>query len=219
MEGFRILFEKKGKSVYISHLDLMRTMQRAFTRAGYMLAYSEGFNPHPQISIILPLSVGASSRCEIMDFKLKEPCDLSEMPERLNAAMPEGIHVIEAYEASEKTKYLKFLRIGGRFEYDDGCLQQRADELSSFFSQSKIVIIKRGKKGPAQTDIRPAIREILFDPQEEYVRISAIISAQEPTLNPNHLISALEQLASLLVPSFAQFERLEVYRQDMTVFR
>ena len=48
-DKLRLRFEKTGRAVYISHLDLMHTMQRAFNRAGYHLKYSEGFNPHPQI--------------------------------------------------------------------------------------------------------------------------------------------------------------------------
>ncbi|MBR0161183.1 MAG: DUF2344 domain-containing protein, partial [Oscillospiraceae bacterium] len=67
MDKLRLRFEKTGRAVWISHLDLMTTMQRAFSRAGYELQYSEGFNPHPLISILLPLSVGAGSVCELMD--------------------------------------------------------------------------------------------------------------------------------------------------------
>ena len=57
MDKYRLLFSKTGRAVYISHLDLMRTLTRAFLRAECRLKYSEGFNPHPQISIALPLSV------------------------------------------------------------------------------------------------------------------------------------------------------------------
>ena len=88
MDKLRLRFSKKGRAVYISHLDLMRTMQRAFMRAGYALRYSEGFNPHPVISILLPLGVGASSECELMDFQLTEEADLSALPTRLTAALP-----------------------------------------------------------------------------------------------------------------------------------
>ena len=72
MRKIRLFYKKLGRAVYISHLDLMRTLQRAFLRAGYSLKYSEGFNPHPVISILLPLSVGASSECELMDFEEDE---------------------------------------------------------------------------------------------------------------------------------------------------
>ena len=44
MDKLRLRFEKTGRAVYISHLDLMATMQRAFSRAGLELKYSEGFN-------------------------------------------------------------------------------------------------------------------------------------------------------------------------------
>ena len=53
----RLLFEKKGSAVWISHLDLMRLFQRAFKRADLPLKHTQGFNPRPSVSIALPLSV------------------------------------------------------------------------------------------------------------------------------------------------------------------
>ena len=88
-EKLRLRFEKTGRAIYISHLDLMRTMQRVFLRADCPLKYSEGFNPHALISILLPLSVGVGSVCELMDFQLREEADLAALPERLTAVMPE----------------------------------------------------------------------------------------------------------------------------------
>ena len=68
----RLLFAKTGRARYISHLDLMRTFQRAFARAGIPIKHTEGFHPHPFVSIALPLSVGYSSECEILEFGLLE---------------------------------------------------------------------------------------------------------------------------------------------------
>ncbi len=120
MDKLRLRFAKRGRAVYISHLDLMRTMQRAFLRAGYALKYSEGFNPHPVISILLPLGVGCASDCELMDFSLTEPAELSLLPERLTAAMPEGIEALEAYPGGRKGRELKWLKLAGTLEYDSG---------------------------------------------------------------------------------------------------
>ena len=219
MDRIRLLFEKKGRAVYISHLDLMRTLQRAFARADLPLLYSEGFNPHPQISILLPLSVGAASECEILEFRLKNYVNLNEIAERLNPALPEGVRVLSAYEAQEKVKFLKYLRIEGRLEYDNSAPSEKAEQLSSFFAQKEIVIIKRTKKGEGESDIAPAIKEISFKAAENYVNLNALISAQEPTLNPENLINALRQLAPKLAPDFAQFTRLEVYHENMEIFR
>ena len=47
----RLLFEKTGESIYISHLDLMRVFQRAFRRAGLLLRHSQGFTPRAIVSI------------------------------------------------------------------------------------------------------------------------------------------------------------------------
>ena len=70
MAKLRLIFSKEGRAVYISHLDLMRTFQRVFMREGLILKHSQGFHPHPIISFALPLSVGQSSRCEILDFEV-----------------------------------------------------------------------------------------------------------------------------------------------------
>lgn len=219
MDKLRLRFEKTGRAVYISHLDLMHTMQRVFSRAGYELKYSEGFNPHPQISIALPLSVGVASFCEIMDFRLKGEADLREMPARLTAVMPEGLRVTDCYEQVNKTALLKFLEIRGEFEYDDRPLDDMAEELNRFFSQQMIVIEKKTKRGQGQSDIRPAIREICFCAGEEAVELRAVISAQEPTLNPALLADALRQLRPEIAPDFARFMRIENYLENMEIFR
>ena len=219
MDKLRLRFTKTGRAVYISHLDLMHTMQRAFSRAGYELKYSEGFNPHPQISIALPLSVGAASLCEIMDFKLNGENDLSALPEKLSAVMPEGIKVLEAYEAKRKPAEIKWLEIEGLFEYDERDAEKMAAELTGFFATEEIVISKKTKRGMGETDIRPAISRIAFAACEGGVKVSAVISAQEPTLNPELLADALRQKKPELAPDFARFTRRETLDKNGEVFR
>ena len=215
----RLRFGKTGRAVYISHLDLMHTMQRAFSRAGYELKYSEGFNPHPQISIALPLSVGAESVCEIMDFRLQQEADPKEIPARLTAVMPEGIEVSECYEQMRKVAELKYLEIEGVFEYDDRDAAQMAGKLREFYAADEIVITKKTKRGMGESDIKSAIRSIEFLPMDGQVRIKAVISAQEPTLNPELLADALRQKAPELAPDFAKFRRIETFDAQMKVYR
>ena len=219
MDKLRLRFTKTGRAVYISHLDLMHTMQRAFSRAGYELKYSEGFNPHPQISIALPLSVGAASLCEVMDFKLNGETDLSVLPEKLSAVMPEGIKVLEAYEPKRKPAEIKWLEIEGLLEYDERDAGQMAAELNRFYAAEEIVISKKTKRGMGETDIRPAISRIAFAACEGGVKVSAVISAQEPTLNPELLADALRQKKPELAPDFARFTRLETLDKNGEVFR
>ena len=219
MNKLRMRFSKTGRAIYISHLDLMQTIQRAFNRAGYELAYSEGFNPHPIISIALPLSVGAASECELMDFRLREQTDLDQMPERLTAAMPEGIVVSEVYEPSVKLSSIKWLRISGTLEYDNADTDLMAEKLTSFFQSERIEVEKKSKKGMLLTDIRPGIKEILFTAGERAVYADMILSAAEPTINPDLLIAALRKDLPDFIPDFSKFLRLETYDSEMHLFR
>ena len=219
MDKLRLRFKKTGRAVYISHLDLMQTMQRAFSRAGYELKYSEGFNPHPQISIALPLSVGTASLCELMDFKLRDEAELSPLPARLSAALPEGLEVTDCYEPTRKAALLKYLRVSGLFEYDVRDAEEMAQALRSFYSAGEIVIAKKTKRGMGETDIKASIQEISFEAKDRAVELEAVISAQDPTLNPELLWDALRQLAPDIAPDFAKFTRLETYDENMEIFR
>lgn len=219
MDKLRMCFSKTGRAVYISHLDLMRTLTRAFLRAGIRLKYSEGFNPHPQISIALPLSVGCESVCEIMDFKLAQELPEEEIKKRLSVQMPEGIKVLDVYSSDVKVKNIKWLSVTGIFEYDTRSAQLMAEKLNEFYSRESIVITKKTKRGVGESDIRPAIKEISFSPNGGDVRMKALISAQEPTLNPELIADALRQLAPELAPDFAKFRRLEIFDENSVVFR
>ena len=219
MNKLRMRFSKTGRAIYISHLDLMATMQRAFSRAGSRLQYSEGFNPRPQISIALPLSVGTASLCELMDFRLLEEVDITLLAARLNATMPEGITVLEIYEPTRKNAELKWLAVEGLFEYDERSVDIMQDQLTAFFARPSIVIEKKTKRGFGEVDIRPAIREIAFTAGEDGVHVSAVLSAQSPTLNPDLLPAALRALAPEIAPDFAKFTRVETYDAEMKLFR
>ncbi len=148
MDKLRLRFKKTGRAVYISHLDLMDTIQRAFSRAEYGLKYSEGFNPRPQISIALPLSVGTGSVCEVMDFKLRCETALDDFPQRLTAAMPEGIEIIEVYEPQRKASEIKWLEVEGIMEYDERDAGEMAAALREFYAAPEIVITKKNEARP-----------------------------------------------------------------------
>ncbi len=218
MDKLRLLFEKTGRAAYISHLDLMRTMQRAFLRAGLPLKYSEGFNPHAQISMLLPLSLGHESLCELMDFRVGSDCELGAMAAQLTEVLPEGIRVQRVYEPERKGKELKWLRVSGRLEYDAGQSGDTAAALEAFFARESIVVHRRTKRGEGDSDIRPAIRTISAVSEQDRITLDAVVSAQEPTLNPDLLVSALRQLEPQLAPDYAHFTRTAVYDAQMRPF-
>ncbi len=221
MDKFRMRFEKTGRAIYISHLDLMHTLQRAFSRAGFRIKYSEGYNPHPVISIALPLSVGTSSICELMDFRLITAEEEQTIAEKLNRVLPEGIHILEVYPSERKTAELKWLKLDGRMEYDRLDPEQAASALRKFFTQDTLVISKKSKRGFSDFDLIPAIQSLSFfpNPETRTVNLSMTVSAQEPTFNPDLLCEALRQKQQWLEPDFAAYTRIETYDANMHIFR
>jgi len=90
----RIFFTKTGMAKYISHLDLMRCMSRAFKRAQIPLWFTEGFNPHLFMTFARPLSLGQESLCEVVDVRLVGEMTFKELQTRMNDALPRDITVV-----------------------------------------------------------------------------------------------------------------------------
>ena len=217
----RLLFEKRGDAVYLSHLDLMRVFQRAFKRAGILIWHSQGFSPRAYVSIALPLPVGMESRCEILDFEIEDgSVELSGLPARLNAVLPAGIRVLEAYESARKIKELTRLRAEVTLEYDGGVPEDAQKALAAFFARESIVITKRSKKGDKELDIKPLIFALsIAAVSETELQLACILSAQNPGLNPAYLAQAIERELPSLKPDFVRVRRTEIYDTEGNVFR
>ena len=76
---------------YISHLDLMRLFTRAMRRAELPLKMSEGFSPHPKLSLKRALKLGVESEHEEASIILRFPVEPAEFKDRLQKKLPEGI--------------------------------------------------------------------------------------------------------------------------------
>jgi radical SAM-linked protein len=93
MQRLRIRFSRGEEIKYISHLDLMRLWQRALNRAGIALAYSEGFSPHPRMSLALPLALGVTSDAELMDIVLEKFTSPHSFQAAVSRQLPRGIAI------------------------------------------------------------------------------------------------------------------------------
>ena len=217
----RLLFEKRGEAIWISHLDLMRLFQRAFKRAGLPLTHTHGFNPRPSVSIALPLSVGVESGCELLEFELEgEMPPLAEMRKRLNDALVEGVRVLQIYEGGRKLRDLAYLNCSVLLEYDAGITQSQAAAIDSLFRRESLTVVKKTKNGPVDQDIIPMIRQLettLVDANT--LRLDCLICCQNPTLNPAQMVAALEKYMPELRPDHARYCRNEIYTPNEKVFR
>ncbi|MGD0335640.1 MAG: TIGR03936 family radical SAM-associated protein [Candidatus Omnitrophota bacterium] len=93
MYRIKFIFSKKDAMRYISHLDLMRLLIRAMRRSALPLKLTEGFSPHPKLSLKRALKLGLESQDEEGIIVLKDTVDNQEFKEKLQRQLPEGIEI------------------------------------------------------------------------------------------------------------------------------
>ena len=218
----RLLFEKKGNAVWISHLDLMRLFQRAFKRAGLPLTHTQGFNPRPSVSIALPLSVGVESCCEILDFDLDGAAlPDEEIRDKLNRALVAGVKVLNVYSDGQKLKNLALLDCLVTLEYDAGIPADAVSRLEELFSREEVLVEKKAKSGQIKDqNIVTMIRRLTVSQMDGHtVELKARVCCQNPTLNPMQMVTAIGKYLPELKPDCAKCTRLEIYDNNETIFR
>ena len=218
----RLLFTKTGRARYISHLDLMRTFQRAFSRAKISIKHTEGFNPHPFVSIALPLSVGFSSQCEILEFGLLEGTSYEEVPERLTAVMPEGIVVHRCYPGERKLKELSYVNYIMTFDYPEGRPHETEPAMAALFGRESLVVKKKSNKaksGFTEVDIIPLVHGWRIECQSDTMMVDLVLSAQNPGLNPDLIRAAFCAEYPEYTPDLVTFHRRDVLDREGKPFR
>ena len=220
MSKLRLLFVKEAQASYISHLDLIRTFQRAFPRTELEIKHTQGYHPHPIMSIVLPLPVGQSSDCELLDFEVTQDTDGAGIAEKLNTGMPMGLRVLDCYSAVRPIRELADLRAEVELEYDGGVPAGAVDALQELFARPELVIQKRTKrKDLADVDIAPMLRSVALTEGEGVIRADVIVQAQNPGLNPQLLGKAIERYLPELTPDFIRVRRKAVLDANGDDFR
>lgn len=193
MVKVRVVFEKKGRAKYISHLDLNRCMQRTFKRSGLPVWYTEGFNPHIYIMFALPLSLGYESSVEIMDFNLNEEVPFDEITDRLNSVMPEGLRAVKAFSPVNKHTAIKNASFRISFKTDDP--ENLSCKFDEFMSQEQINTVKKTKRGGEKLiDLKPDISILNTGISAGRFEVNAVFPAgTEKNLNPSLLTDLFEE--------------------------
>ena len=220
MSKLRLLFIKEAQASYISHLDLLRTFQRAFPRTELDIRHSQGYHPHPIISIVLPLPVGQSSDCELLDFEVTQDTDGRGIAEKLNTGMPSGLRVLDCYPAVRPVRELTYLRADVTLEYDNGVPENAAARLTELLGRQELIIQKRTKrKELADVDIAPMIRKADVTADDHNVFIDLTVQAQNPGLNPQLIEKAIVAYLPALTPDFVRVRRRRILDANGQDFR
>ena len=213
MYKVRMSFAKLGTARYISHLDLMQVFRRAFSRAGLRLCYSGGYHPHMQMNILLPLSTGFSSECELLDFELDGDHAPSSLIERLNAVLPEGVRVLRLVDSVRRAGEIASAEYDIRIEGDISAAQ-----VEELFSRSPLLLVKRTKRGESEVDIQPMIRWLHVQPQPEGVTVNTALAAGQESLNPEYIVQAIERYLGAQ-DLYTAYHRRAIYGADGEIFQ
>ena len=166
---FRVAFEKGASMRFLSHLDLMRTWERALRRSGLPLAFTQGHHPHLKMSFGPPLPLGFRSLAEVFDLELTRPPGF-DLAERLNAVLPDGLHVSDfrpilyknpsLMSQMEGASYRVRFPVSYLFEAGiaPGELESLLHERTARLLEQDVVIVRRKSEDKAREfDAKPSI--------------------------------------------------------------
>ena len=211
MFKMRFCFEKNGAAAYISHLDLMKALQRSFVRAGLPVKYSQGFNPHIEMSIVVPLSTGYETRCDLCDLDLV----VDELPENfvesLNAVMPRGMKVLHAGAADRPVREIAYC------SYEIILPKGDADAMKTLFVQP-VTLEKRSKRGRREVNLQDYIKQLEFAAEGENTICRCVLTAGNDPLNPMYLTQALKNAGLVEEDATAKYIRTGILDENCQIF-
>ncbi len=217
---YLIKFTKEANIKFISHLDVMRTIQKNIRRAHLPIEYSQGFNPHMATSIAQPLSVGVYSSGEYMDMVLTTEMNEEEIIKRLNETAPSGIKYISALaipyvEGQKKVPQAMAMIDAARYiikiKYSD--VQNTENEINKLLEKNEWNTIKKSKKGEKEVDIKTFVKEFSFWIKDEYLVINTLISTgSREHLSADLLVRYIqENTTNADLDAFVDTKREEMY--------
>jgi len=166
-QRLRVTFSKGEPLKYISHLDVARTWERAFRRAGLPLAHSQGFNPRPRYQLAAALPVGVTGRVELLDLWLTEPLASEEALLRLRRALPPGLDVTDAAEVDLSAPALQAELCAADYRavvYSPEPVEAIRGRMQALLAAPSLPR-RRQHKGDWQTyDLRPLILSLAAEP-------------------------------------------------------
>lgn len=216
----RIKYSKLGDISYISHLDIIKLMERIVRRTGLKLSYSEGFNPHPKTAFSPALQLGVQSHCEYLDMEFDEAVKEDLLIQKLNEKTVEGINFIEAKILTDKVDSLVAFITNSRYEIavdeeDENKISKIISAINKINNTNEMLLTKKTKKGNIKEyNVKEYIGTIDFERKSDGLSIFVdICSGSVKSINPKKIIELVESLEDL---SGIEYDliKLETYHID-----
>ncbi|MBQ6810033.1 MAG: DUF2344 domain-containing protein [Firmicutes bacterium] len=164
---YRINYEVKGTLAFLSHLEVMRLWQRAMLRCHLPIAWTQGFNPRPKLSLGPARNVGVEGLSEYLDAEFSEDVKCDTLIASLNEILPQGVKVLKAREISPGTKMLEALINEAVYKvtFLNGMPEDAASKVKDLLNAEQCLYVRQSPKGEKEIDLRSYILgiEILND--------------------------------------------------------
>lgn len=163
MQRIRVRFSRGQEVKFISHLDIIRLWQRALHRARIPLAYSEGFSPHPRISLAAPLAVGITSEAELMDIFCTQWSSPHFFTSAVSQQLPPGTGILQVYPIALNLPSLQSQVRYAEYRVDVETERERKDvesSLTSLLSAKHLPWQHQRDTGTRSYDLRALIDDL-----------------------------------------------------------
>jgi radical SAM-linked protein len=197
----RLRYAKRGKLRFTSHRDVARAFERALRRADLPMAYSQGYSPHPKVSWVGAAPTGAASEAEYVEIQLVEHLDPEVLHAKLNAALPEGLTVLEAVLAGPGGLAERIEASAWRIEVRGVSGEQLRSAVQSLLAAPTVLVERVTKDGRRSIDARAAIVSLdvedlpivppMPDRLGRYGILIAVVRQVSPAVRPDDVLSAL----------------------------
>jgi radical SAM-linked protein len=214
VQKLRLRYTKRGRLRFTSHRDIARVFERALRRAQVPMAYSAGFSPHPKVSWIGAAATGVASEAEYVEISLAERRDPEGLRAALDAALPDGIDLVEAVEAPVGTSLPDRVEASAwSIRLPEVATEDLERAVGQFLSADLVEVERKTKDGVRRFDARAPVLSLLvssgdagtadLDPLGRIIRcaiLRVVVRHVTPAVRPDDVLSGLRSVSDLVLP-------------------
>lgn len=202
VQKLRIRYAKRGRLRFSSSRDFSRALERALRRAEVPMAFSAGFHPHPKISYANAAPTGTASEAEYLEISVAERVEPGAVRARLDAALPEGLDVVDVVEAGPGA-------LADRLEASEWRIELRgvhpvaaASAVDAFLEVDRVEVTRMFKAGPRTFDARAAVLALRAegDVEPPCAILHTVVRHTTPSVRPDDILAALRAVTEFSPP-------------------
>jgi len=200
VQRLRIRYAKRGRLRFTSHRDFARAFERALRRAEIPMAYSAGFSPHPKISYVGAAPTGVASEAEYLEIGLARQADPDEIRAALDAALPDGLDILEIVPATAGSLADRMQAAHWRLELPGVDPDRLHDAVVSMLGTTELTVERLTKDGRREIDVRRALVSAKVRPEVVVggrAILDVVVRQVTPAVRPDDILAALRIVADL----------------------